>query len=208
MEFGDLQAVADACIRQEHQALGVCLQRIVRIRRENASGEHVEAGEGQSFRAPDAASRRGIAVTPLWSRSGIEQDADDGEIKRGARARSGIAPVRFLVDHGPAIVAIEDKVTPTRVEWHDERRIIMTRRVDDEVDRLVEMPKIDLEVRQLIVEADRQHPLRAFADRLGAQKRKRSGRIGFHARKSGSQYFSSERPTESVRSCGLGGSGV
>ena len=145
---------------------------------------------------------------PLRSRAGIEQDADDGEIERGARARSGVAPVRFLVDHGPAIIAVEDKVTPTRVEWHDQRRIIMTRRVNHEIDRLVETPKIDLEVRQLIVEADPQHPSRAFADRLGAQKRKRSGRIGFHARIPGSQYFSSGRPTESVRSCGLGGSGA
>ena len=71
----------------------------------------------------------------------------------------------------------------------------LARHVDHEVDRLVEAAEIDAEVRQLVVEADRQHARGARSRTAGALQRRarRPFRI-LHARLRIS-YLSSGRPT-------------
>ena len=64
-----------------------------------------------------------------------------------------------------------NKMPPARVEQHVERRIIfvgLTR--DNEIGGGVKPIEVDAEMRKLAVEADRQHAMRAIANRLSVQK--------------------------------------
>ena len=95
------------------------------------------------------------------------------------------------------------------MERHIERRIVLERRDPHQVGRIIKTTKVDAKVRELIVEPKCEHPVRAGTDRLGAQQGIRSSGIGFHGEYLNRlQYFSSERPTESVKSCGFDCSGV
>jgi hypothetical protein len=56
------------------------------------------------------------------------------------------------------------------MQWHHgKRRISLARGVDHEIDRGIKAAEVDTEVGEPVVEPDREHALRTFADRLGAQ---------------------------------------
>ena len=61
---------------------------------------------------------------------------------------------------------------PACVERHVEAWITLPHRREHEINCRIEAREIDAEMRQAIGKAQRQHALRAGANRIGAQKRK------------------------------------
>jgi hypothetical protein len=99
----------------------------------------------------------------------IEQHADNGEIERGAGAGRRVTPVRAFVDERPMILAGDDEVAPARMQRDGKRRIALSRGGDYEIDRGIEAPEVDSEVRQLAIQPEREHAIRTLADCLGVQ---------------------------------------
>ena len=134
--------------------------------RKCAIREHGEAGQSQSFRTADGRSGFGIAVAPRWTGAGIEEDADDGQIEFGPGAGRAIGPAGPVGDSSPAIVSIGDEVPPARMKRHVERRVGVARRFQHQIDYAVHAIEVDAEVRKPVFKADREHAMRALADRL------------------------------------------
>ena len=59
---------------------------------------------------------------------------------------------------------------PARMERHVERWIILLHNRQNEIDSVVEPVEVDPKIRQLVVEPECQHAMRAVADRLRVQK--------------------------------------
>ncbi len=142
-------------------------------------------------------------------RRGIEKYADDRQIEGRPRACFVARPARRLCDLREAIDPIDHEMPPARMEWNIERRIGPAGRGDDQIGGRIEPGKIDAKIRQPVFQSQREHALRARAHGLSAQQGNSRRRIRIHGihLAGRSQYLSSERPTESVRSCGLGASG-
>ena len=104
----------------------------------------------------------------------------------------------------------DHEMPPARMERHLEAGIGLARRRDDEICGLAKPAKIDAEMREPVLEPDRQQPMRALPHRVRTQKREGGSRfrlLGHGVRPVG-QFLSRERPTVSARSCGLGACGA
>src|SRR6185369_14209602 len=140
-----------------------------------------------------------IAVAPTRPRAGIEQDADDRQIKRGAGSLRGRRPRHRLIKFVPVIEPVDVEMPPPRMKRHVEGGIGRSRGVDHQLRRLIEAAQVDPKIRQMT--AERKHLMRALANGGGAEQRLCGG-LWRH-----DQYFSSGLP-DVFRSSALGGSGV
>ena len=91
--WGDLEAGGQGIGREIFEPVRIGPQRLPRIGRKSALREHREARERESFGAADALAARCIAIAPLRSGAGIEQNADDRQIESRAAACGGVVPV-------------------------------------------------------------------------------------------------------------------
>src|SRR4029077_19973135 len=94
--FRDLKAIPQRRAIELHQNVRIDAQLVHGVAaagRKITTRKHVDAGQRQSFRARKTASCDRIAVAPLRTGAGIEQDADDGEIEVRARPRQWILEV-------------------------------------------------------------------------------------------------------------------
>ena len=73
--------------------LGVGPQRMFGIGRKRAAREHRKARQSEPLRAPDRRSRDRIAEAPRRAGTGVEKDADHGEIEFGTSPRRRIRPL-------------------------------------------------------------------------------------------------------------------
>jgi len=67
---------------------------------------------GAGRRNPTPGSQKATGAGPLWPGARIEQDADDGEVERGAPALVRVAPSCGLVDLAPPVALADDEVSP------------------------------------------------------------------------------------------------
>src|SRR3984885_16343270 len=112
-----------------------------------------------------------MAVTPRWTGTGVEEDADDGQIEFSTRTGCAIGPTGPLSHGRPAIVPIRNKMPPPRMKGYIERGIGLARCLEHQLDRRVHAIEVDPEVRKPVFKADREHTMRALANRPGTQQR-------------------------------------
>ena len=110
-------------------------------------------------------------------------------------ARAGLDTVVCEVD-AIAARAAHERVTAS-LERAVQRGKLAESAAQDTLARLVFTGSLDdLADRQLVVEADRQQPMGARANRCGIQQRQCRRRLGIFDRHRRAQYLSSERPTK------------
>jgi hypothetical protein len=109
-------------------------------------------------------------VAPRWAGACVEEDTDDCQIEFSPGAGSAIGPFGLAGDSGPTIIPIHDEVPPARMKGYFEERIRFARHFQYQVDGTVHAIEVDAEIREPVVKADREHSMRAFADRFGTQQ--------------------------------------
>ena len=184
---GDLKALAQCRVSVARLRVGAHWRRpasgSLGSRRKIAARKHGETGQREPFGAAEAASRRRITIAPRGPAPASSRTLTMAR-SNAARARAAaIAPIRRLVDGGPAVFAIEDKMPPARVERHVERRITLPHRLEHEIDG-VDRGGARSTRKCGSLSSSPSASMRCARSRTacGAQKRKRGGRIGIHDR--------------------------
>ena len=113
-------------------------------------------------------------IAPLRPGAGIEQNADDGKIKRRPRVGRLVGCAKFSADEGPAVNALKFEMPPSRMQRNIQRRICGAHRFDYKIGRRIQPLQIDLKVEKLAIETKFKQFVRARTHRFTGQKRKRN----------------------------------
>ena len=155
-----LKSAGEAFCRDARQHLGISAPGLIEIGGEEAALHCPQARHRETFRAGQYLAGFGLSKAPARSRSGVEQNRNDGEIYAGPR---GFRDARGGSNESRAVYSTDPKMPPTTVIWDGEIRIAASGDGEHTSDGLVEPSRIQSKMARLAALRGSENNTAAFA---------------------------------------------